>query len=386
MYYETDEALNNNKKGNKGENKMRKIKTIITAGVAAVALVATQFANVSAADPVVAEYKGGNISSNPGVFRITRKVTNATNSVTNTFSYSIAADSGNPGTATGYPTSASIVMSAAAVSSNTATGTTDISFKTTTFSELGDYYFTVSETASSNATNYPVDTKKYKIVASVRNQLDSSNVPTDKYIVTLAANSIDESNNKAAADGANAFISAANRTYIELTQNTTGSMAKKDDCFKYQIIIPAVASIAPAGDSYKITTNSTCTGSSANAVVGGTNYVVLRHGDTATIGKNGTVSQMPVGLSYTIKLVDEQGYQTTYYDGTASSSRESVTKTTVAQSASNFNSQNKTTIRNDKYADPNTGLAMNLLPFMILVILAGAGVAVVVYKKKTINE
>lgn len=189
---------------------MGKIKILIVAGVAAVAITASSFAGVYA-DPVVAEYKGGNISSNPGVFRITRKVTNVSNKVTNSFTYSIAAASGNPGTATGYPTSATIAMNAANVSSNIATGTTDISFKTTTFSELGDYYFTVTETTSSNAANFPVDTHVYRIVASVRNQLDSNNIPTDKYVVTLAANSVDANDNKADAAGANAFTSAAAR-------------------------------------------------------------------------------------------------------------------------------------------------------------------------------
>ena len=359
---------------------MGKIKNLIIAGVAAVAITASSFAGVYA-DPVVAEYKGGNISSNPGVFRITRKVTNVSNKVTNTFTYSIAAASGNPGTATGYPTSATIAMNAANVSSNIATGTTDISFKTTTFSELGDYYFTVTEIASSNATNFPVDTHVYRIVASVRNQLDSNNIPTDKYVVTLAANSVDANDNKADAAGANAFTSAAARTYIEVSQSVSGNMSKKSDCFTYTLTIPAVAAIAPAGDAYTVDSNSTCSGSSATVTVGGTsNKIAMKHGDTITIGKNGATSQMPIGLSYSIKLDDAKGYQSTYFDEVASVDKTMAAKTTVAQNASDFNTKNKTAIRNDKYAEPNTGVLMDLWPFVLLVLLAGVGVFFIINK------
>lgn len=361
---------------------MRKVKNIIIAGVAAIAITASSFAGVYAADPVVAEYKGGNISSNPGVFRITRKVTNVTNPVTNTFTYTIAAASGNPGTATGFPTSATIVMNNVAVSSNVATGTADISFKTTTFSELGDYYFTVTETASSNATNYPRDTHTYRIVASVRNELDGNNVPTDKYVVTIAANSVDSNDNKGDASGVNAFTSASSRTYIEVSQSVSGGMAKKSDCFVYTVSIPAVASVAAAGDAYTVNSNSTCTGSSATITVGGSsNKIAMKHGDTVTIGKNGTTSQMPIGVSYTIALDDAKGYQGTYFDEVASTNRTMAAKTTVAQNDSNFNAKNKTAIRNDKYMDPNTGLSIELWPFIVLILVAGVGAFVIVNKK-----
>jgi hypothetical protein len=328
---------------------------------------------------VVAEYRGGNVSGTPGVFRITRKVTGVSNPVTNTFTYSIAATSGNPGTATGYPTSATIAMNNTAVSSRVATATTDLDFTSTTFSELGDYYFTVSETASTDVTNYPLDSHSYRVVASVRNELNaSSNTPTGKYIVTIAANSVDADDNKADAAGANAFTSEAARTYIEIHQKVEGNMAKADDCFTYTISIPAVAGKAAAGDTYPVVNNSSCTGSSANVTVGSSNNkIVLKMSDSATIGKRESQAgsdYIPVGLEYTISIDDSKGY-TTYFDQVQANS---VSKTTALYD----NGAIHTTILSTNNADPNTGILMNLWPFVALILLAGVGTVIVVNKSK----
>ena len=356
---------------------MKVIKRVIVAGVLATIAAAMHFANASAADPQVVWGAGGN-TSQPSWFAITRKITNVYGSVSNEFSYSIAADSGNPGTATGYPTSAFITFSATPANSGSVSNTALIDFYSTSFSALGDYFFTVSETTSSDSVNYPLDTNSYKIVISVRNELDSNNVPTGNYLATIAANTVDSNGDKAPADGAHAFISSAVTTYIELSQTVSGNMANKDDCFGYEIIVSE-----PIRSGYTISSNSTCTGSSV--VVNTRGVVYMKHGDTVTIGKNGSVSQMPIGTTYKVVLSDAKGYQTTYYDGVASSDRVSPEKTVVEQTASDFNSKNKLAIRNDKYADPNTGILMNLWPFVLLVALAGVGTFIVVNKKAKKN-
>lgn len=367
---------------------MNKLKVLTVAGLSSMALAFTSFMNVSAVttvyptSPTSTSDAGGNISGQPGKFRITRKVTGVSSPVTNTFTYTVTADSGNPGTISGTLDSPfTITMSNNPVSDGVSTKTADIDFSSLSFSALGDYSFTVKETASSDATNYPRDAKEYKIYVSVRNQLDSNGVPTGTY-EGIISKMTDGADGKADAAGAHAFTNQVVRTYIQASQIVTGNMAKKTDCFKYQITIPANSPVALPNDKYSVSTTSTCTGNPTEVSVGSnSNYIYMKHGDTVTIG-GGATSQIPVGISYTIKLTDAQGYQTTYFDGTARSDLTMPSKTTVAQTASTFNAQNKTEIRNDKYADPNTGILMNAWPFVLLVILAGAGTVVVVNKTK----
>jgi hypothetical protein len=358
---------------------MKMIKRVIAVGVLATIAAAMHFANVSAVDPEVVWGAGGNVTGEPYAFAITRKITNVSNRVLNRFMYSIAADAGNPGTATGYATQTMIEFVNVSPVSNVATSTGYIDFSSTSFSALGDYFFTVSETASEDSVVYPLDTHSYKVVISVRNELDSNNVPTGKYLATIAANTVDSNGDKAPADGAHAFTSESPRTYIELSQTVSGNMANKDDCFRYEVIIDATIGI-----DLTISSNSTCTGSSPVVNSGG-GVVYMKHGDTVTIGKNGLINQVPIGMKYKVYLSDAKGYQTTYYDGVASSDRVSPEKTVVEQTASDFNTKNKLAIRNDKYADPNTGILMNLWPFVLLVALAGAGTFIVVNKKAKKN-
>ena len=381
--------ISNKNLKNKVERKnVNKLKVLTVAGLSSAALTFASFVNVSAVttvyptSPTSTSTAGGNISGQPGKFRITRKVTGVPNPVTNTFTYTVTADSGNPGTISGSLSSPfTIEMNDNAVSGGVSTKTADIDFSGLSFSELGDYSFTVRETASSDATNYPRDTKEYKIYVSVRNQLDGNGVPTGTY-EGIISQMTDGADGKADAAGAHAFTSQVARTYIQASQIVTGNMAKKTDCFKYQIIIPANSPVVLSGDKYSVSTTSTCTGNPADVTVGGSsNYIYMKHGDTVTIG-GGATSQIPIGVSYQIKLTDAQGYQTTYYDGAARSDLTMPSKTTVAQTASTFNTQNKTEIRNDKYADPNTGILMNLWPFVLLVVLAGTGTIVVVNKTK----
>lgn len=358
---------------------MKKIAKITVAALVATTAVAG-FASSAYAD-YTGTFIGGNISGQAGKMRITRDVTGVSNPVTNTFTYTIAEASGNPGTVSGYPTSASIVLNGATPTSGTVSGTADLDFTGASFSELGNYYFTVTESNTTDSANYPKDTNVYRIGMQVRNEMQND-VPTGNYEIELISQFIDANGDKDDYE----YTSGAVRTYIEATQSTTGAMADANDCFKYSINIPASGSLVSAGDTFKVTTSSTCAGSVENVTAGGSsNFVYLKNGDSVTIGKNGTTNQLPIGATYTIKLEDDKGYQATYYDDVESSTRISPSKTTVAESDSNFNTANVTAIRNDKAAEPNTGILMNIWPFALLVAVAGIGTAYVAKQKQSVK-
>jgi len=354
---------------------MNNIKKVTVAGIIAVAAVAA-FAggNASAAT----EYAGGNVSGQAGKLQITRNIDGVANNVTNTFNYTIAEATGNPGTSTGFPTSATITFNNVAPSANVATANTILDFTNTTFPEVGDYYYTITESSSSNADNYPKTNNVYRAIISVRYKTDANNVPTSDYVATVAAQVMNSSDAK---EDMTITIGSV-RTHIEASMEVKGNSADANKCFTYTINIPAKANVAVAGDTYTVSSSTTCDGKPTTVTVGGTNTIGLKHGDTVTIGLNGASNEMPIGLDYTIALNDKFDYENPYFNGVQQSSLSTPTKTTVSLTDNDFDSANKTPISIEKNVSPKTGVFVTVFPFIILAALAGAGAVYVTSKSK----
>ena len=365
---------NNKQKGQQERSKMKNIKKITVASILSVAAVAA-FAggNASAATT----YNGGNVDDS-GKLSLTRKISNVSNPVSNVFNYTIVADSANPAAATGYPTSGAITFNNTAPTSGVASASTVLDFSSTNYTTVGDYYYTITESSTSDAANYPKTSETYSAIVSVRYAVDANNVPTGDLVATVAAQ-IEKAGTKQDAE----IETGSSRTHIEVSQEVKGNSADVNKCFKYAVNIPAKGTIALAGDTYTITSNSSCTGNSANVVVGSdSNYINLKHGDTVTIGLDGTTNQMPLGVDYTIQLQDKFGYEDPVFDGTQQSSLSTPSKSTVALTDSSFNSATKTAASLEKNISPKTGVFVSVFPFVILAAIAGAGTIYVTSKAK----
>ena len=157
-------------------------KLSIAAGAAAIALVATTIFPVAGVFAKTSTYAG-----NDSVIDLKREVTDVTNPVTNTFSYTITQGEIPTGaTVTGFPANAQIQFNNVTPTSGTATATTSLDFANTDYSKVGDYYFILKETDSTDPTNYPVDTASndYKIIAQVRYVVDDQNIPDNNTFTT----------------------------------------------------------------------------------------------------------------------------------------------------------------------------------------------------------
>ncbi len=106
-----------------------------------------------------------------------------------------------------------------------------------------------------------------------------------------------------------------NTTFISLTKEVAGNMRETDKYFKFLVTINGTS-----GDTYTITgQDSTITynnnqiSTSSTYTVGNTNYVYLKHGQTITIGiaGDGSTTQIPVGVTYSIVEQDAEDYITT---------------------------------------------------------------------------
>ena len=336
---------------------MKKSNKIIAAA-ATVAVAAVPFGNVFAA--TTPTWNGGSSAT------IRRQIANAYGTINNTFTYTITADSNNPAGATGAPTTASIAFADSYTTQGTATKTTTLNFGGMQFSAVGDYSYAIAETASTNASIYPVDSSNtYTAVVSVRNNADLTGYVASLYIK-------DKNGDKLTAFSGNSsqflFASTPAYTNIQVSHTVSGNAADPNKCFSYTFA-------ASTNDSYVLSTESTC--GNGDTIKNG-DVIKLKHQDTATIGLVRAGSQIPVGTTYSFTKVGNDAY-TTSMDGVERTS--TGTKTMVATDASTFNAANKTAIDEKLDSTVDTGIAMNIAIYILLALAGVAGIYYVGHRK-----
>ena len=335
---------------------MKKSNKIIAAA-ATVAVAAMPFGNVFAA--TTPTWDGSSSAT------IRRQIANAYGTINNTFTYTITADSNNPAGATGAPTTASIAFADSYTTQSTATKTTTLDFSAMQFTAVGDYTYAIAETASTNASAYPVDsTNTYTAIVSVRNNADLTGYVASLYIKDKNGDKLD---NISGSTSGVIFTSAPAYTNIQVSHTVSGNAADPDKCFNYTFSVGT-------SDSYILSTESTC-GNSDTIKNGDT--LKLKHGDTATIGLVRAGSQIPVGTTYGFTRTGTDDY-TTSIDGTA---RTTISKTMVATDAPTYNTANKTAIDEHLESSVDTNAVINTTIYILLAIAGIAGVAYAVGKK-----
>lgn len=299
----------------------------------------------------------------------TRTVTGVSNPVTNTFTYTVTADPNNPaGGVTNAPTSASVVFSATPTG-NTVSTAGALDFTNTTFTKAGDYYFTVTETGSTNPTSFPLDSSTYTAIAAVRYAVNGGVIDPDTLIVTLVQDMQKTGGNKEPA----VWQSEASRTYFELSATTTGNVGDVDHCFVYTLNIPTGSGVS-AGDSFAVTTASTC--SNPSTITAGQNTTIrLKNSDTMQVGLSGTLSQLPVGSGYSITLTDAEGYTATFNDAEMQAGTAKTVTGLVAVNDSQFNTKNNASLKLTKNSAVPTGIFNNTATYVVLLGIGAAGLA-----------
>lgn len=300
---------------------------------------------------------------------VTKKVENVKDAVTNTFTYTITADTNNPATVTNLPSTMTIAFTNEAPDSNnvaTKTGILDLSG--VTFSKLGDYKFYIAETASSNASVYPVDNEhNYIIYVSVRNELAADGkTPTGNLVATLVSQ-VKPDENSAKTD---ILFETSPLTSLKVSKNVTGNLAEKDEYFKFKVDIKSTTtgSYKISGQDATVTYKGSSINTSDTYVKGQDNYIYLKHGQEVTIGLDGTTPQIDAGIEYQIIEQDATDYAT-YINGSTTN-----TKTSTLTALSNDSTKNVTSFVNHKETATLTGLFINILPFIVLIVLASVGV------------
>jgi len=348
---------------------MKKFKTIMIAIVAAFTVAG--MSNISAAAGSIQPTSQQNLT-------ITRTITNAKNAITNTFGYTITPGGSNPsGGVSNFPTTASVIFNGTAPSGTTATSTGVINMTGATFSVNGDYEWTVTETSTTDEDNYPIDsTNTYKIKASVRNA-NSSNLSTSegKQVVFFVykQGSPEQKLDLTENPGSFLFTSATTYKHIEITKTVTGNMADVDKDFTVTV------TVGTTGQTYNVTGNNN---SSVTTIQGGVaTALTINHGGKIIIGAgaNGqSTEEIPVNTAYSFTESDYTNY-TPSIDGTAGASL-------TGQSVSATDEDNNHAITNAYSSDTITGTFLKVLPYVVIVAIAVAGVIYLVVRNKKQKE
>ena len=370
---------------------------------------------------------GGDPVSNAGGNNvdIKRNVTDVTDPVVNTFTYTIAPDTTyNPAgsTVTGYPTTATITFNGTGTAipvSGTAYESTNVSFAGTDFNKPGDYRFKVTETGTTDATTYPLDTDYLYIYVQVRNVLDANNVPTGDFKATVLKQGTENTDDTKADI---TFEQSANLTYLQLSKEVTGNVADKDKFFKFEVTFtstvtpnPMEGRIISVTGAHSDDGTAAVTGTDTHTVTNGKITIWLKHGETVKIGQTATgTNQIPIGTTYTIAESERTGTilgQTETYktyidvpvanitattpedaDATLDAAKTAVA-TPPAQTDPNyatmlaaFNAGNVTSYVNNLEADPLTGIFYNFWPYILLLTLGAIGAYIIVKVSKEKEE
>ena len=338
---------------------------------------------VSAADRVMYSSMPGARTSIP----ITRKASNVGGKVNATFKYELVEKEGNPARVRGLQTNTTItVQDGSAKSNGVWSSNCSLYLGNMSFEKVGDYAFELSETYVSDEENYPRDTNKYEIYFHVTNVLDENNSPTGALNIQLADYLYSEKADGKVGLDEEIFESGANFTHISLENKVTGGAADAGKYFKYQIAFDGISEgsvLTVSGQDASVDYGGEAVETVGEYTVGSDALMVyLKHGQTVTVGehmnRDAAINELPQGTSYTITKLDSDDRYTVSIDDQSVST---VTKAVAKLGSEDYIAHNTTVAGNNKEAVVNTGVVLNILPFLTAA-MAGVG-GLFVYRRMT---
>jgi len=282
-----------------------------------------------------------------------------------------------------------------AVTNGTATTTCslDLSDLEINGAATGIYQIRITETASSNPTEYPVADINYLVNFILRRNKEDSTLDgawyEDPYLEVISAtNGGGPAYQGSDSEKHSTLVYSApmiEHSYIELTKDVTGAFANLTETFHFNVMISAQGNT----DTYHIG-NKVCTVGTL------CEDVAITGGDVVRIGYNestGLGELIPTTMSYTITETGATDYttsvtynmiesgSTTVSSHTASNTK-TVTSTVLPASTTgaNQNGVKFTNTRDDSILNDLTGVFFNILPYITL---AGASIFGVILVKKS---
>ncbi len=229
----------------------------------------------------------------------------------------------------------------------TVSGTTgDITVALPEYTNVGVYEYTLKEVAGKTAGVTYYD-KGIKLVVTVVNDNNGK--------LRIAAVHT-ESTGEAKSDK---FPNTYKAGELDVSKTVTGNLGDKNKYFEFTVTLTGVEGKTYA-DSYAVTGGSADAKNPTTIAVGVPTKFNLKHGDTITI------ANLPYGVTYTVTETAAEGYTTekTGDQGTISAADQTAAFT------------------NTKNGNVDTGVVLNNMPYILVLAVLAAGVAVFIIRKR----
>ena len=229
----------------------------------------------------------------------------------------------------------------------TVKGTTgDITVALPEYTNVGVYEYTLKEVAGTTAGVTYYD-KGIKLVVTVVNDNNGK--------LRIAAVHT-ESTGEAKSDN---FPNTYKAGELDVSKTVTGNLGDKNKYFEFTVTLNGVEGKTYA-DSYAVTGGSADAKNPTTIAVGVPTKFNLKHGDTITI------ANLPYGVTYTVTETAAEGYTT---EKTGDTGEIKAADQTAA-------------FTNTKAGEVDTGVVLNNMPYILVLAVLAAGVAVFIIRKR----
>lgn len=236
-----------------------------------------------------------------------------------------------------------------------------------TWPSVGVYTYDVKQTVGTQAgVAYDSKTLRMKVTVALDND--------DQYYVAFVTTTIADSDDNGITDvKSGSFENTYSAGSLAVTKNVTGNMGDRNQYFKITVTLTGEAGKTyalsyPVSGGSKLV-NGTGDAAASTISVGTPTDFYLKHGETFTI------ANLPYGVTYTVV---EDNYQDEGYTTTTNYSDDTNKKIDTATDT--------VTITNKKSATVDTGIALDSLPYVLLLAVSVMGIAAFVMKKRAERE
>ena len=202
----------------------------------------------------------------------------------------------------------------------------------------------------------------------VTSELDGNDSPTGTLVPTYVGSYKNGGGNKILGNANATFTSAGVFSKLTITNTVKGSLANPNEYFKYSVTVTPSGG-SPTYGGQAVSTSSKCTVSSSGSCVA---TIYLKHGQTATVGSNGTLSQLPRGKTFSVSqdtgTSAPKDYTTTVNNGSGTSIN-SEPLNTATKSADFINTKSGGTVP--------SGVFLKMFPFVLLLVLSIVGIILI---------
>lgn len=232
---------------------------------------------------------------------------------------------------------------------------------------VGVYTYDVKQTVGTQAgVAYDSKTLRMKVTVALDND--------DQYYVAFVTTTLEDLDDNGQTDvKSGSFENTYSAGSLAVTKNVTGNMGDRNRYFKITVTLTGEGGKNHAA-SYPVTggsklVNGTGDATASTISIGTPTDFYLKHDETFTI------ANLPYGVTYTVV---EEDYSNDGYTTTTTYSDDTNKKIDTATDT--------VTITNNKSATVDTGIALDSLPYVLLLAVSVVGMAAFVMKKRAERE